>query len=265
MNSELISFELWGQTISIYFYGIFLLIAVLVGILILYGELKRRNLETKRILDNIFWILLLGIIGARLGYALMHLNFYFGQPIEIFKIWQGGLNFTGGLIFGFGAAFVWLYTKNRRELWPWLDSAMIALMLGHAVGMLGSFTSGVDYGRETSLPWGIKIAALNDNILRHPTQIYEFIAYLLCFIVLGLISSRIIKNKAAKIFPGFIFLLGFSLTFFIRFMIEFVRVTDSAIFNLWKYEFTATHIISLLLLFVGLFILIYKTIKFIKK
>jgi phosphatidylglycerol:prolipoprotein diacylglycerol transferase len=117
MTGELFSFELWGRTFTIYFYGVFLLLAVVVGILILYRELSRRELETKRILDNIFWILLFGIVGARLGYVLLHLDFYARNPSEIFLIWQGGLNFTGGLIFGFVTAFVWLYLKNRRELY----------------------------------------------------------------------------------------------------------------------------------------------------
>lgn len=264
MTAELFSFEIMGRTITIYFYGVFLLFAVIIGIITLYKELSRRNLETKRILDNIFWILLFGVIGARIGYVILHWDFYIRQPLEVLMIWQGGMTFTGGLVFGFGAAIIWLYYKNRKEMWPWLDTGMIAFVLGHAVGMLGSFASGLDYGKETSLPWGVKITALNDNILRHPTQIYEFIAYLFSFIVLVLISNKIIKNKDTKLFPGFIFWLGLSITFFIRFLVEFVRVSDQVLFNIGKFDFSYTHIISLIFLIIGLTGLIYKEKKFIK-
>ena len=61
--------------------------------------------------------------------------------------------------------------------------------------MLGSFTSGVDYGKETSLAWGVENKLLNDGILRHPTQLYEFIAYLVCFLILFVISYKSVNNK----------------------------------------------------------------------
>lgn len=247
MYPKLLQFQipLFNQQITLYSYGIFLLLAIILGIIILYWQLKKYNLKTKNIFDNILWTILGGLIGARLFFVLFHIRFYISHKSEIFKAWEGGLNFYGGLVGGFVVLFLWLYLKNRKELFRWLDCAMISLVFGHSLGMIGSFLLGSDYGRPTNLPWAVKIPLLQDNVSRHPSQIYEFLAYLLIFIFLVVFSHKIGKIS------GRIFFLGLLLHSISRFFIEFFRAPDIVLYHQWL-NFTLAHLLSLLALCVGI-------------
>ena len=252
MFPELITFSVSGHTFTIYFYGLFLLLAIILGVLILYRELKRRRLETHRILDNIFWIILGGLVGARLGYVLLHWSFFFEQPLEIFRFWHGGLTFSGGLVGGLVVVILWLWARGREELWGWLDSAMIAVVLGHAVGMLGSFFTGLDRGQPTELPWGISLFMNSEDIVRHPTQFYELGGYLVVGLALILISRRSFTRTNSRIFPGFILFSGLATTSFIRFLVEFVRMPEKILITVNYVGISSAHLSSLILCFCGI-------------
>ena len=253
MFPELVTFTIYDHTFAIYFYGVFLLLAIILGVLILYSELRRHQLETRRILDNVFWIVLFGLIGARLGYVLLHWSFFADQPWEALKFWQGGMVFSGGLIAGIATAVLWLWTRERRQLWGWLDAAMISASFGHAVGMLGSFFSGLDIGRTTNLSWGVNFFIRSEDIIRHPTQIYELLAYVLVGVILLIFSQRRRQGiRGFFTFSGTGFFLGLTLMALTRFIVEFVRIPAKVFFTLGSVDITSAHFSSLILAICGI-------------
>lgn len=253
MHPELFTFQLFGKTITLYSYGAFLLLALVLGILVLYWQLSKRNLVRRKIFDNILWTILGGIFGARLFFVLFHFGFYLGNPKEIFRIWHGGLDFYGAFISGFIVLALWLWVRKREEFWAWLDSSIIALVCGFAVGTVGSFLLGSGYGRPSDLPWAVTFPVLSDNVSRHPTQIYEFAACSLIFIFLILLSnSKKIQKK-----QGFVFFFGLILFSTARFVIEFFKVPDIILFK-GILEFTSVHLLSFLFLICGVIGVIWK-------
>jgi phosphatidylglycerol:prolipoprotein diacylglycerol transferase len=141
---------------------------------------------------------------------------------------------------------------------------MIGLMIGHAIGILGSFVSGIDYGKPTDLPWGVVFPVLGDGIARHPTQIYEFIGYFITYLLLLLSSGILLKEtrEFKYIFPGFIFFSGILLTFLIRFAVEFFRVPERVLFKVGIIDISSTHFVCLFFVIISLIFLVLRERQF---
>lgn len=247
MYPELFSITLFGRELTIYSFGFFVLVAFIVGIWVLFRQLKMRGLSREKIIDNILWIIIGGIIGGRLVFVLSHLRFFYsGNWLEVFKIWYGGFDFHGVFLGGLLITVAWLWVEKRKELWAWLDSAMVALVISHSIGMIGSFLLGSSIGRSSCGPLAVVFPSLQDNIARHPTQLYEMFFYFIVFIILILLP----KVKGG-IFPGFVFFAGLILHFLVRFIIEFYREPDIVIFR-EPIEFSLSHLMSLILIVAGI-------------
>ena len=172
-----------------------------------------------------FYSLLGIIIGGRVGYiALYNTSTIWTSPLDIFKVWQGGMSFHGGFL-GVCLAVYYSKLKNKYNLWRLSDLIAIGAPLGlFAVRVLGNFLNQELYGRVTDMPWAM-IFSTDPNLLpRHPSQLYEaFLEGLVIFIFLRYIMF---KFKALMI-PGlctgfFIFLYGC-----FRFSVEFFREPDN--------------------------------------
>ena len=209
--------------------------------------------EIKYKFDDFITYIILGIIfGGRLGYVLIYdFNYYINNPLDIFKIWQGGMSFHGGLL---GIIFVSVIfaKKNKQNPFKYLDIVSLVSPIGIFFGRLSNFINSELYGTVTDLPWAVKFIKI-DNLYRHPSQLYEAIFE-------GIILFMILvyyKKKDFLKFPGMIsgiFLIFYSL---FRFFIEFVRVPDEQlgymIFNL-----TMGQIISLIFFIFGVYLITTK-------
>ena len=209
--------------------------------------------EIKYKFDDFITYIILGIIfGGRLGYVLIYdFNYYINNPLDIFKIWQGGMSFHGGLL---GIIFVSvIFAKNNKQNpFKYLDIVSLVSPIGIFFGRLSNFINSELYGTVTDLPWAVKFIKI-DNLYRHPSQLYEAIFE-------GIILFMILvyyKKKDFLKFPGMIsgiFLIFYSL---FRFFIEFVRVPDEQlgymIFNL-----TMGQIISLIFFIFGVYLITTK-------
>ena len=209
--------------------------------------------EIKYKFDDFITYIILGIIfGGRLGYVLIYdFNYYINNPLDIFKIWQGGMSFHGGLL---GIIFVSvIFAKNNKQNpFKYLDIVSLVSPIGIFFGRLSNFINSELYGTVTDLPWAVKFIKI-DNFYRHPSQLYEAIFE-------GIILFMILvyyKKKNFLKFPGMIsgiFLIFYSL---FRFFIEFVRVPDEQlgyiIFNL-----TMGQIISLIFFIFGVYLITTK-------
>ena len=128
--------------------------------------------EIKEKFDDYITYLILGIIiGGRLGYVIFYNYEYFSSNfIDIFKVWQGGMSFHGGLL---GVIFIsiWFAKKNNHNPFKYLDVVAIVTPVGIFFGRIANFINSELYGIETSVPWAVKFVQI-DNLYRHPCLLY---------------------------------------------------------------------------------------------
>ena len=162
------------------------------------------------------------VIGGRLGYCLFYKpDYYLANPLDIFKIWQGGMSFHGGLL-GVLGAFTWFARSRKR---PWLqvaDFVAPCVPTGLASGRIGNFINGELWGRaaDPSLPWAMVFPQSGSMIARHPSQLYQFLLEgLLLFIILWLYARK--ERKPGQV--AALFLLGYGV---FRFIAEYFREPD---------------------------------------
>jgi phosphatidylglycerol---prolipoprotein diacylglyceryl transferase len=166
-------------------FGVFLLLAFAVGIVVLRIRTRRLGWDGGEVIDLSLYAIIGGVIGARIAYVLVNIGEFIGDPARVFTIWKdAGLAFYGALIGG--AIVAWLYGRRRGwTLGAIADAGAPGLALGYAVAMVGTLLYGLNYGRPASVPW----AVLLFGEPRHPTQIYLMIAALIIFVVL-LVTER---------------------------------------------------------------------------
>ena len=228
-------------------------LAYIIGILfgwILSKKIFISNAEIKIKFDDYISYVILGIIvGGRLGYVFLYnYNYYSNNLIDIFKIWQGGMSFHGGLI-GIIISSIWFAKKNNQNPFNYLDIVSLVAPIGIFFGRIANFINSELYGIETNLPWGVKFIQI-DDLYRHPSQLYEALFEgIILFIVL-----LYFRNKGLLKTPGIIsslFLIFYS-TF--RFVIEFFRAPDNQLGYLIL-NLTMGQIASLIFLLIGILII----------
>ena len=198
--------------------------------------------------DFITYIILGIIVGGRLGYVIFYnLEYYLNNLTDVFKVWQGGMSFHGGLI-GVIAVSIWFSKKNNQDPFSYLDVVSIVAPIGIFFGRIANFINSELYGVETDMPWAVKFIQI-DNLSRHPSQLYEaFFEGLILFFIL-----IYFRNKGFMKISGLIsslFLVFYS-TF--RFVIEFYRVPDEQLGYLFL-NFTMGQLISFAFFLVGAYL-----------
>ena len=227
-------------------------LAYITGILLGWILSKRifiSNPSLKEKFDDFITYIILGIIvGGRLGYVIFYnLEYYSNNLTDVFKVWQGGMSFHGGLI-GVIAVSIWFSKKNNQDSFSYLDVVSIVAPIGIFFGRIANFINSELYGIETDMPWAVKFIQI-DNLYRHPSQLYEaFFEGLILFFIL-----IYFRNKGFMKISGLIsslFLVFYS-TF--RFVIEFYRVPDEQLGYLF-FNLTMGQIISFAFFLVGAYL-----------
>ena len=175
--------------IPIYGYGFMLATGFIVCMYLAQRDAKHFNIPAEKLADLFPLIILSGAIGARLFHVIVERPSYFMQhPLDIFKLWDGGVTFYGGLML---AIFVsWLYCrKHRISTLALYDFLIPYVALGEVFGRTGCFLAGCCHGVPTDLPWGIAVTNPLSvtrplGIPLHPTQLYQVAWNLLTFIIL---------------------------------------------------------------------------------
>ena len=225
INPVIFSFKIANFTLTLRWYGVIVMIGVIVASLIVERELRRRGENGDRIWDALVWILPIGIIGARLWFVVNATlggnHSYIDDPTSILRVWEGGLHIFGGFLFG-AAALIWYLRRNNLDPWLFLDSAGPAMLIGQAIGRLANFINQELYGPPTTLPWGIPIsqehrlpqfAGLPDTTRFHPTFAYEMIWNVATASLLLWLSRRYEKQiKPGTIFAGWLLAAGLGRT-----------------------------------------------------
>jgi len=187
------------------------------------------DIRKQDLLDLFFYLLVFGVIGARM-YEILFIDFdyYWQNPGQMIAVWNGGLAIHGGLIAGLFVLII--FTRKRKlNFWQFVDVLSPGLILGQAIGRWGNFFNQELFGKPTDFPWKIYISPTNrlpgyqgfDYF--HPTFLYESILNLLLFFILYfLFRSR--RLGEGGIF--FLYLIGYSI---IRFSLEFIRLDPTPV------------------------------------
>lgn len=192
-------FSFW--IITIRWYSLMFMLSFVAGIFIFKWIYKREGKPEKDLDELLLYMLVGTIVGARLGHCLFYDPvYYLSNPLKILHVWEGGLASHGAAI-GILLA-LHLFTKKRRNytfLWM-VDRIVITVALAGCFIRLGNLFNSEIIGKPADVPWAVVYTRV-DMIPRHPTQIYEALAYLTIFIVLFLIY----KKKGARSEPGLLF------------------------------------------------------------
>ena len=231
-------------------------LAYIIGILAGWIVAKKffiYNSDIKEKFDDYITYLILGvIIGGRLGYVILYnFDYYSNNIAEIFMIWRGGMSFHGGLL-GVIITSIWYAKKNNHNPYIYLDIVSLVAPIGIFFGRIANFINSELYGKETTLPWGVKFEKI-DEVYRHPSQLYEafFEGVILFFILMYFQKILSAKN------PGFIsgiFLIFYS-TF--RFIIEFLRIPDEQL-GYFLFNLSMGQILSLVFFVFGSYLTLKK-------
>lgn len=235
-------------------FGLMMFLAFVAAGWVLAKQFRRNGLDDELASSMVVAAALGGIVGAKVYYAILFRDWHL-----LFD--RAGLVWYGGLIGGF-LACSWLIWRKKTDFLTVADSAAPALSIGYALGRIGCFLVGDDYGRPTDAWYGVAFpkgappttadslrefgVAVDPSIpgyqlLRvHPTQLYETAAALVMFAILMWMSRR--PAAKGRAFGLFLVLLGIE-----RFLVEFVRAKDDRFFG----AFTVAQLISVILVVVG--------------
>ncbi|WP_435087918.1 prolipoprotein diacylglyceryl transferase [Candidatus Pelagibacter bacterium nBUS_29] len=224
-------------------------LAYILGIVIGWSLCKKvfiKDSDINEKFDDYIAYLVIGVIlGGRLGYVIFYnFSYYLDNIFDIFKIWQGGMSFHGGLL-GVIISSFFFAKKNNQNPFSYLDQVSLVAPIGIFFGRLANFINSELYGITTDIPWSVIFIKV-DNLSRHPSQLYEAI---LEGIILFLVLIYFIKKDYLRK-PGLIsalFLIFYSL---FRFFIEFFRVPDVQLGYL-VLNLTMGQIISLVFVTIG--------------
>ncbi|MFH1187947.1 MAG: prolipoprotein diacylglyceryl transferase [bacterium] len=229
--------------LKIHWYGLIIAIAVSAGLLVvikLNQKYKEKNIivfkDKDQIIDLCFYLVIFGLIGARIYEVFLFMPFYLKDLLAIFKIWNGGLAIHGVILAGILTVFIFA-RKHKTDLYLSLDLLAPALALGQAIGRWGNYFNQELFGLPTNLPWGIPIDLANrpmgyENFtFFHPTFLYESLLSLtLAGVLIFLHYRRLAKSKDDKIKKSqkgnivLIYLIGYSL---IRLSLEFIKMDET--------------------------------------
>lgn len=209
---------------AVHWYGLMYLLAFGLVLVLGRGRIKHQPWTgwTNKMLDDALFYGVLGVIlGGRLGYILFYKpGDFLAHPLDIFKVWEGGMSFHGGFL-GVILAMA-LFARSRKLRWLSVTDFIAPLVpLGLATGRLGNFINGELWGRPTDLPWGMVFPQAADGIARHPSQLYQFAGEgLLLFAIVWVFAM---KPRAVGAVSA-VFLIGYGV---LRFLAEFTREPDS--------------------------------------
>ncbi|KAB2880784.1 MAG: prolipoprotein diacylglyceryl transferase [Albidovulum sp.] len=240
ISSEVFSVELFGAHLALRWYALAYLAGLVGGFLVIRRLMRRAALWPGNLApmaperaDDLLTAIILGVIlGGRLGFVLFYQPLYYlAHPLDIVKVWEGGMSFHGGFL-GVLVAGLWFTRRNGVPAMQLSDAMAFVAPIGLFFGRIANFVNAELWGRPTDLPWGVIFpgtdaqdcpGVLPGLCARHPSQLYEAG---LEGLALGLLLWFLVRTGALKR-PGLVtgvFLLGYGAA---RFAVEFARQADA--------------------------------------
>ena len=249
-NFDPIAFQIFSFEIR--WYSLAYITGIVIGWLLCKKIFIQKSSINEKFDDYITYLIIGIIVGGRLGYMMLYnFDYYSNNIIDIFKIWEGGMSFHGGLI-GVVIASILFAKKNGQDSFLYLDLVSLVSPIGILFGRLANFINSELYGIPTNVPWSVIFVKI-DNLSRHPSQLYEAILEgVILFLILLYFRNKNLLNK-----PGLIsglFIIFYSI---FRFFVEFYRVPDQQLGYLIL-NLTMGQIISLIFILFGAILLYFK-------
>ncbi|MBG0783979.1 MAG: prolipoprotein diacylglyceryl transferase [Anaerolineaceae bacterium] len=224
--------------LTIKYYGIIMAVGIIAAAVLSYFLAKKRGRDPEVIFDSLTWIVIGGVVGARIWHILtpsaslvaqgITTQYYLTHPLAAIAIWRGGLGIPGAVAGGSLAFFI--YSKKKKiSFWAWADIFAPAVALGQAIGRWGNFINQEVYGSPSTLPWAITIAPENrlpefqQYATYHPLFLYES---LFNFLNMGLLIW-VGRKFQDKLKDGDIFLIYLISYPIYRFFMEYLRLDNS--------------------------------------
>lgn len=229
-----------GDTHIIYFYALIIMMGVVLAAFWAARRAKKYNQDPEKVWDILTWVIIAGVVGARLWHVLtpspalvaqgITTLYYFTHPLELINTRQGGLGIVGAVIGGVLALLIYVRVKKLSFL-TWVDIIAPGLILAQAIGRWGNFVNQELYGAPSSLPWAIYIDPAHrlpgfENVsYYHPTFLYESILNIGVMLLLLYIEKRFWgRLKSGDIF--LVYLVGYPV---VRFFMEMLRLDSSTV------------------------------------
>lgn len=217
--------------VKIYWYGLFIVLAIISGGLVMQLLAKKRSISPEIIFDLLFWLVIGGLVGARIYDVLLEYEYYLKKPVAVFKLWQGGLAVHGAIIGCLLALFFFL-RKRKLNFWSYASLTAVAAPLAQAIGRWGNYFNQELIGRPTDLPWGIPINFANRSVefmgdqYFHPAFLYESLGNLLIFSFLFWFVSRQTNKESDKLLANNVLTVVLYLILYsvLRFSLEFIKI-----------------------------------------
>ncbi len=206
--------------VTIRYYGLLFVLGFISGYYLFKRYYKIEGIPLPEVDRLSVFVFIGAVLGARLGHVFFYEPaYYLENPLSIFKVWEGGLASHGGTL-GLLIA-LWFYADRKKSKYVWiLDRMSMPTALAGAFIRLGNLMNSEIYGHETSLPWGFVFVKDGQTIPKHPTQIYEALAYLGVFIFLWIVYNKRKENTPRGIMIGWFMVLVFGARFFVEFVKE---------------------------------------------
>ncbi|CAI28338.1 Prolipoprotein diacylglyceryl transferase [Ehrlichia ruminantium str. Gardel] len=231
-------------------------LAYIIGILFAYWYVQKidkyKVFTPESYKSIISWWVTGMILGGRIGYILFYnLNFYMSFPIEMFKLWKGGMSFHGASLGLFCTMYIFC-KKYKIKFLSAIDLCLCAVPVGIFLGRIANFINGELYGKVTNTRFGMIFQNSGDFFYRHPSQLYEaFFEGLLLFVVMNLLFFFTkVKSYQGMLFTIFMIWYGI-----VRFFIEFVREPDVQVGYILFNWITMGQLLSFIMVILGICIL----------
>ena len=247
-NFDPVAIEIFS--LEIRWYSLAYIMGILIGWYLAKKFFINNNIYNK--FDDYITYVIIGLIfGGRFGYVLFYnFDYYINNPVDIFKLWQGGMSFHGGLL-GVIITSIIFAKKNNDDVFEYLDIVALVSPIGIFFGRIANFINSELYGSITNVPWAVTFINI-DNLPRHPSQLYEaLLEGLVLFLILIYFKNKF-SNK-----PGLIsalFLIFYSI---FRFFVEFYRVPDEQL-GFILLNLSMGQVISLLFILSGVTLFYFK-------
>lgn len=262
--TDLLSYIHWNFNPDIFhlgdrpvrWYGLMFAIGFIFGLKMVEMMFKHEKENMKWIESLLYFILGGTIIGARLGHVFFYGWEYYSQhPIEILYVWQGGLASHGGVVGIFIALLIHSAIYTKRNVFWTIDRVVIPTAIVAMLIRLGNLFNSEIYGIATTLPWGFIFERNGEITAKHPTQIYEALAYLITFFVVNYMYWKTNAKSKTGLISGVFFIMVFTA----RFLIEFIK-EDQEAFEAGM-ALNMGQLLSIPVVAVGIFLVIWALIK----
>lgn len=251
--------------IAIHWYGILIVSGIVAAAYLSTYTARLFGENPELVWDALIWVVLLGVIGARLYHVLtvppsMGVDrwYYFRHPLEILATWKGGLGIYGAVAGGALGLYI-VIRRAKRDMWRWMDIIVPGLVLAQAIGRWGNFVNQELYGRPTDLPWAIyiepqyRLAGFEMYERFHPTFFYESMWNLATSAIL----VYLIWRYRERLIPGLITGIYFIAYSTVRFTLEFIRLDSPSIGTV-----TIAQIVALFIIAVWVGLMVWRVKRF---